>query len=30
MGVFLAFLVTRRHPARNAKQQGRNMPLSGD
>jgi membrane-associated phospholipid phosphatase len=28
-GVLLAFLVTRRHPASNAKQQGRKMPPSG-
>ena len=29
MGVLLAFLVTRQHPTRNAKQQGRNMPPDG-
>ncbi len=29
MGVLLAFLVTRRYPTRNAKQQGRNMPPAG-
>jgi hypothetical protein len=29
MGVLFAFLVTRRHPTRNAKQQGRKMPPSG-
>src|SRR5436190_4921455 len=29
MGVLLAFLVTRRHPASNAKQQGSNMPPAG-
>ena len=30
MGVLLAFHVTRRHPARNVKQQGRKMPPSGN